>query len=299
VSVVVDECVLTLRSSQLEVQVLSSRGGRVLSLRNVADDREWLAQRRRDDLESPPALDSVFTDADHCGWDEMFPTVDPCDFPGEPFLGVGVPDHGELWSRPWEVEMATATTLVQHVRSERFGYFFQRTLRLDGGVLRCDYLCRLEADAAVPLLWALHPQFSARTGTHLVLAGDRVTTLDTTEPKEITDRAWPGDLIVARDVVPGEDLMLFLHLADSINRAELIDPSGSWLRVEWDHSFAPFLGIWADNGRFTDGQVIAIEPTNGFLGNLASAHDLGLVSTFSPGIAIAWWVEISVGGSGE
>src|ERR1700722_7237061 len=136
-SVVVDECVLTLRSSQLEVQVLSSRGGRVLSLRNVADDREWLAQRRRDDLESPPALDSVFTDADHCGWDEMFPTVDPCDFPGEPFLGVGVPDHGELWSRPWEVEMATATTLVQHVRSERFGYFFQRTLRLDGGALRC------------------------------------------------------------------------------------------------------------------------------------------------------------------
>ena len=94
-SVVVDDRVLTLTSDELEVQVLSRRGGRLTSLRNRLDNREWLKQRRCDDLESPPAPDSVFTDADHCGWDEMFPTVDECAFPIQPFLNVSVPDHGE------------------------------------------------------------------------------------------------------------------------------------------------------------------------------------------------------------
>jgi galactose mutarotase-like enzyme len=292
-----EERYVTLRSDELSVIVAPERGARITSLRRVGDGREWLSQARDGGLGARPELDSVFTASDHCGWDEMFPTVDPCVFPSDPFLGLAVPDHGELWSRPWEVREETDVSASHRLRSDRFGYNFERTLRLNGATLRCDYRCELDADVevAVPFLWTLHPQFWMLEGTRLELPGQRSSVLDTSSPDDLRAVAWGGDLVVERDVEPGGDRMIYLHPGDEVDHATLLDQSGSWLRVAWDRSFAPYLGIWMDHGRHTRGRVLAIEPSNGFFDELARASRNALVTRFSPGEAATWWVEVTVG----
>jgi galactose mutarotase-like enzyme len=288
---------VTLSSDQMSVTVLASHGARITNVRNVVDGREWLSQALDSTRGGRLESDATFTETDHCGWDEMFPSVDACVFPSDPYLGIAVPDHGELWSRPWDVVEESDTLLSQRVRSLRFGYSFERTLRLEGTTLRCDYRCRVDSgvESALPLLWALHPQFQMIEGTRLSLTGQRSTVLDTSSPEDVRAVAWAGDLVVQRDVKPGSDRMFYLRPDDDVEHATLVDPSGSWLRVTWDRSFAPYLGIWADHGRYTSGPVMAIEPTNGFFDELARASENKLVTLFRPGEVVTWWVEVTLG----
>src|ERR1019366_8732278 len=111
----------------------------------------------------------------------------------------------------------------------------------------CEYTCVSEAESPVALLWALHPQFTMMEGSRLVVQGERSTLLDTSRPGEPHNIVWPGDIMVERDVVAGEHRMFYLHPDDVVGQAMIIDPSGSTLSVSWDRSFAPYLGIWADN----------------------------------------------------
>lgn len=281
-----------LSNELVRVSVRPERGGRIASLESRVDGREWLVQPRAVELGARPAYGSTFTGTDHCGWDEMFPTVDACAYPAAPFLGDPVPDHGELWTLDWECEEQTATSIDMRVRSDRFGYTFGRTLRLDGPTLRCEYTC--DVSGATALLWALHPQFSMLEGTRLTLAGKHESMLDTSEPGSPHEVAWGGDLVVERDVEPGADRMLYLHPGELVDGATLADPSGSSLEMRWDVSFARYLGIWADYGRYTEGRVIAVEPTNGFFDDLGRAYRNERVTIFTPDEHASWWVEVSV-----
>lgn len=294
----VEEKSVTLSSDQLSVTVLASRGDRITNVRNVCDGREWLIQARNPTLGVRPEPDTSFTEGDHCGWDEMFPTVDKCVFPSDPYLGIEVPDHGELWSRPWHVVEETDVSASHRLHSDRFGYTFERSLRIDGATLRCDYRCVVNAgaEAVLPLLWTLHPQFSMMEGTRLELPGERSTVLDTSSPDEIRGVAWAGDLVVEREVEPGRDRMIYLHPEDEVDHATLFDPSGSWLRLTWDRSFAPYLGFWLDHGLYTSARVLAIEPSNGFFDDLGRAWRNEMVTRFVPREPVTWWVEVTLGG---
>lgn len=288
---------MTLSNDQLSVTVLASRGARVTSLRNVGDGREWLIQARNQPLGVAPEPDSSFTEGDHCGWDEMFPTVDECVFPSDPYLGVTVPDHGELWSRPWDVVEESDDSTSHRLHSDRFGYTFDRVVRLDGPTLRCEYRCVVDAGAGavLPLLWTLHPQFSMGEGTRLEVPGERSSVLDTSSPDEIREVAWAGDLVVERDVEFGKDRMIYLHPEEEVDQATLLDPSGSSLTLKWDRSFARYLGFWLDHSFHTNARVLAIEPSNGFFDDLGRAWRNERVTRFVPGEPVTWWVEATLG----
>lgn len=288
------ESIHRLASDELRVEVVA-RGARITSLQSCFDGREWLAQAKGDDA-NEPAYGARFTDTDHFGWDEMFPSVDACTFPMEPFADLDVVDHGELWSLPWETLEESATTIVQRVRSERFDYTFERALDLDGPTLRANYTVVLDetTPVALPLLWALHPQFAMHEGSRVELVGDRVHVLDTTDASAVRPVEWLGDLAIERDVELGGDLMIYATPGELISEARIVDRDGPTMRLTWDHAFAPYLGIWMDHGRYTRGRVVALEPTNGFFDDLARAHHSGTVGTFAPGASAAWWVELTI-----
>jgi galactose mutarotase-like enzyme len=283
-----------LASEQLSVDV-ATRGARITSLKNRLDGREWLT-KANGARASEPAYGVRFTDTDHFGWDEMFPSVDSCAYPTHPFAGLDVVDHGELWSRPWETLEVSAATIVQRARSERFHYTFERALILDGSTLRANYAVLLDeaSPAALPFLWALHPQFAMNEGSRVELGGDRTHVIDTSDAASIRSVEWLGDLVIERDVEVGSDRMIYVAPGELIEEARIVDHNGSTLRVTWDHTFAPYLGVWIDRGRYTSGHVVAIEPTNGFFDELARAHRSGTVGLFAPGKRVTWWVELNV-----
>jgi galactose mutarotase-like enzyme len=283
---------LRLASDALSVGVVSL-GARVTSLVSRCDGREWLTQSKGASV--APRYGARFTDTDHFGWDEMFPSVETCRYPVEPFTGIDVADHGELWSVPWATVEASSSSITQRVRSDRFSYTFERTLALDGATLRAEYVVVLDdtVTTAQPMLWALHPQFAMTPGARVELQGDRTHVLDTSDPSSVRPVEWLGDLKVERDVEPGCDRMVYVTPGEPISEARIVDPNNSTLRLSWDRSFAPYLGVWMDRGRYTDGLVVAIEPTNGFFDELARAHQAGTVRCFAPAERVTWWVQLN------
>ena len=287
--------IIEISSDALSAAVRARRGARVTSLLSRHDNREWLRQANSASEIPAPQYGATFTDTNHFGWDEMFPTVDPCLFPAEPFLGNSVPDHGELWQLEWDVVASSPSALHQRVTSERFSYTFDRRLRITNATLRCDYECKVDADIPVPMLWAMHPQFDMHVGSRVTLDREFETVLDTSDATAVHEVSWLGNLEVERDVLEDGDRMIYLQPDGDAHEATIIDLSGSFLKLSWDNQFAPYFGVWLDRGRYTQGSVVALEPTNGFFDDLARAHVDKTIRYFEPGVPTSWWVEITVG----
>ncbi|CCH15704.1 hypothetical protein [Micromonospora lupini] len=115
----------------LRVAYDAAHGGRWTSLRGGG--REWLwrgpASGRRD-----VRPDGAFVDAG--GLEECLPTV------------RGLPDHGEVWSRPWR-SAGPGTVVI-----ERPTFTLSRRITDDCGVVVADY--RLAADPGHRFVWAAH-----------------------------------------------------------------------------------------------------------------------------------------------
>ena len=93
---------VALRSSDVEIVVVPALGAKITNLRRLPG-REWLWRSDQIPLAPPIPGASYVETADSGGWDECFPTVGPCLLPENP--AVLLPDHGELWSAPWETRV--------------------------------------------------------------------------------------------------------------------------------------------------------------------------------------------------
>src|SRR3954469_21925798 len=120
---------MILDNGELRVEIRPELGAQVASLVDLASGREWLDQ--------PPTgpdrsgdLESVYGGAQACGWDECFPTVNPVEYPEQPWQGARLAAHGELWCRPWVAER-DGDALVTRIDGARLPYRFTRRLWLE------------------------------------------------------------------------------------------------------------------------------------------------------------------------
>ena len=147
---------VALRSDDLDVVVLPRRGAKIASLRHRRQRREWLEQPTGA-LRDPPAYGSTFSDADVFGWDEMLPTITGSSYPDAEYRGVSLPDHGEVWTMPWETRFA-GEALVCSTAGRALPYRVTRTMRVHDARLRLEYELSATGGAPLWLLWAAHPQ---------------------------------------------------------------------------------------------------------------------------------------------
>jgi hypothetical protein len=288
---------VTLRSSQISVEVDVARGAKITSLRSLPSEREWLLQSPTPTGEEP-CYGSVFTDIPLSGWDEMLPTVDACSYPGG---GVELPDHGEAWSRPWRLVEQTSTSLTCAIDGVALDYHFRRRIRLDGPRLSMSYRLSTQRPDGLAALWAPHPQFRALPGTMLQLPGD-VNRLDSRADGD-TGAFRQVDIgsggLDWRQVVPaGTGLMLYAEPDVRVSSAVLSDPDGSWLRMAWDSDAAPYFAVWMDHGRYAAEPVVCPEPMTGYYDSVELAERQGRVLRVPPTGPAEWNLEVTVGRDG-
>ncbi len=90
--------VLTMENESISVSVLPEVGAKILSLVDRCSGRNLLWQNPRIRPQRFP-VDANFDNYWCGGWDDAFPTADPCVYQGEPY-----PNVGELRSLTWEVD---------------------------------------------------------------------------------------------------------------------------------------------------------------------------------------------------
>lgn len=95
---------LRMENDVVSIVVVPELGGKLASIQSRSTGREWLWMNPHLDLRKPEIGASYIRDFDTGGWDEVFPTVDPCHASGTAWGNTELTDHGELWCRPWQIE---------------------------------------------------------------------------------------------------------------------------------------------------------------------------------------------------
>jgi len=269
---------LTYRIGELVVVVLPQRGGKLASIEHRG--RQWLTQPQRPLL---PLLEltPLLVDGDMFGWDECAPTIDDCEV-----MGHRLPLHGDAWDQGWS-EAADGWLTV---RGRHLAYTLRRRLSMRADGFRLDYA--VTADAAMPFLWAAHPQFAAAPGSEVVLGNGTQPLIDLFARGYWRDRR-AGDPIHLHDLPPGHSAKLFVTPEQPTDSARLIQPDGATLTFRWDAAVAPYLGVWMDRAGICPVDAIAIEPMTGFADSCASAAKANRILQLAPGQTVTWWLDVS------
>lgn len=239
-------------------------GGRITGL--VALGREWLAPSR------PREVCESFVDAGTGGWDEVAPTVEAC----SPETGIVLRDHGDAWRSPWRVLTHTSRKLEMSVELPSAAVTLRRTILSQPHGVRFEYEATTRCARSIPLLWCAHPLFDASSGARIVADGD----LTQEYPIRGKPMSWP------RSVRRGTAVKAF---ASGVAAASVVQPDGAELRMSWD---VPHVGFYWDDGKFSEGPVIAIEPSTGGSDSAVRAKDqLPSVSRDTP---LRWWLALDV-----
>lgn len=161
---------LELRGGDVSLTILPEVGGKIISLRSRVTDREFVWRDPARNFRRP-TYGTAFADWDISGIDECLPSIDGCNYPDGQWTGTTVPDHGEVWSLPWEwMEFPDGIELA--VKGRAFPYSLTKRIRVRGHG-RVDFDYRLENGSGEPFKfnWTGHPLFRAEEGMRILVPG--------------------------------------------------------------------------------------------------------------------------------
>ncbi len=291
-----------LENEHLRVVIVPELGAKIASLVDKASGHEWLA---------PPThpvrareYGDTFIDHDMAGWDEMFPTINACPSPHDP--AKHLPDHGEVWAMPWHLLDGHGAMMTLRVGGRVLSYVLTRKAALDGAVLRLEYHLKSLSDTPIPFLWAAHPLFNADQHTRIELPAPLTQVVNVADhplwgaPDRILDYPlMPGiaqRLDRVGDAARKDYRKYYIPPEQPVASAALVQEDiGRRLEMSWHDVFAPYLGVWVDEGMYSRKTTVALEPASGYYDSLTLAMANHRAATLPAGSVMTWWVEARCG----
>lgn len=290
----------------MEMIVVPSLGSKVISLKHRKTNREWLSR-----TELPlgnRGYGTSFSDSDGSGWDEMFPTINPCQYQEYPWQGVELPDHGEVWSIPWQAALDNQQ-LHCEVHGIRMPYQLRKTYSFPASDrLRIDYSVRNPSPFPLSFLWAAHPLFQVVEGmeiqvpaglNQIIVSYSRNDRLGQTGDRH----PWPrpfGDASPTQlnRVEPDTSRTAEKYYFEDVlpeGKASLYDPrTGERMTMHFPKEQVPYLSIWANYGGYLDQYHVAIEPATAFLDDVSYAMEQGKAVKVEAGGTYEWFLELEL-----
>lgn len=275
---------IRLRSNELEVDVVPSKGGDILQIRwlPLGADLLWTSPwglRERAAAGTPGDSYVKFMESYPGGWQTLFPNAGATREVG----GVEQGFHGEACLAPWDaIEVECGIEL--RTRLVRSPFELCKRITLDGARVSVEESARNVGDAALDVMWSHHPAFGAA-----LLGGN--CRLETAARTFITDAHAPSDLdpghaspwphakgadggdIDLRDVPDrGAGVARLGYLTELARGWAALTNAGSGLRaeLEWDTGIFPHAWLWLEANATEDFPVykewytLAVEPASAF-----------------------------------
>jgi len=271
-----------LANEKVELAVVPELGARIISLKNVCTQREWMWH--------PPGglklfrngLGDDFANGPLAGMDECLPTIAPCFWRNR-----ALPDHGEVWSVPWTVDESAweGGVLKTSVRLKISPLKFERTIELRDNEVQLGYRLSNLGAQDEPFLWAMHPLLRLSEGDQL--------TLPASTRLQLNGNRW---IDAVDSVVPeGNSAKLFARPVQ-VGKAGICNRNtGERLEFEWDPAENNTLGLWLTRGGWHGHHHFALEPTNASCDTLALAAETGRCGIVKAGEVATWNVSLRVG----
>lgn len=273
--------------SRLSATFAPEYGGKMLSLYDHETNRELLEQTVGKNY-LRPAYDGEYIAAECSGFDDMFPTIDPCCYDEAPWMGQRLPDHGEVWALQWKMELEE-DRMHLWTYSPRFAYRLDKWIEQKGNGLRVQYQATNLSQWDFKCLYAAHCMLAARDGAKLELPYDDqedcvVIFSDFEELGAYGDTVmWDTQKGVslsrtyAADTRKGFKVYFKRRIPEGWCRYCYND--GTALQIEFDPESMPYFAVWSNFGAFQNKYNVAIEPCTAPMDDPLTAKKYGLHDT--------------------
>lgn len=281
-------------------------GGKMVSLIRKDSGYEYLVQRPAKLYLDQP-FDGLYTDGECSGFDDMFPTIDACLYHKDPWKGIKMADHGEVWSLPWTHEVKNDVLSFQ-VSGVRFPYTLKKTIFFtDTQTLRLSYTLLNNSPASFDFLWAGHFMLNMEEGTRLVVPEDcraAVSILTNTERPYGEIMNWPDFIDQSGQHYPAdisrpasskgfEKYYFRNQLKDGWCMLKYPNNDKS-LKIAFSADTVPYLGILMNEKGWDNLYNIFIEPCTVCYDRPDLAESHGQISTVKGNGTYEWYVDLTI-----
>ena len=299
----------SLETPSVRVTFVPTLGAKLAELTDRRADFEWLIGPGGRTF-TPVPYGAVFTQQDMSGWDDMFPTIDACTYPGEgPAHGVPLPDHGEVWTQAWTIAEDAPGELMMRVNGVALSYTLERRASFaDDATLALDYQLTNTSEFPLVWLWAAHPQFVSTPAMRIILPrtvkqvvnayqrphlGGHGERLNWPEAARLDGHTMALDRQIAGDkpgchkiYTPSEIPVYGVRLHDA--------QRGVSLTLRWTDPVR-YLGVLVDTRMFNPEPILALEPAAAFYDDLGRAAGWGLAPVLSSHATVSWQLTLTFG----
>jgi galactose mutarotase-like enzyme len=274
--------VYALNNGMVELEIVPELGAKIISLKNLRTERQWLwhppdslklfRNRAGDDFYKSPLV----------GIDECFPTIASCHWRGRE-----LPDHGELWHTPWEVDDGSweDEILKMRVRLKTSPFEFERMIELRENQIQISYRLSNHGANEEKFLWSLHPLLQLQAADQLELPDSTRALLNGAD--------WID--AIASAVPPEKSAKVFATPVNEGWAAINNFKTGDRLEFEWNPAENNTLGLWLTRGGWHGHHHFAIEPTNSDADALTSAVEKKNCGTIAAKSSINWQLCLRLG----
>jgi hypothetical protein len=231
------------------------------------------------------------------GYDDCFPTVDPCVYPGGEHQ---CRDHGEICWQTWKTEIK-GNSLICSTDCLHPAVNFKRILTFKGNRLIWRFEVTTHSAEKSVFLHVMHA----------LLPPDKITGIEIPECRKILDEVKSKETGLKSSAELGEYLLAFhpgsfgMFLLREISDGffKLHFSNGVILEVTFDQKLFPTLGIWWNRGGYPEGGQLrtecAFEPIPGSCSDLSKSYNDGVYLSVEPGKPMVWEINWTVSKFGE
>ncbi len=301
-----DQNAVILDNGKIRATILPDWGAKTISLVHKGLGVETLWQNSSPAF-SPTGYGDPYDKGEFAGFDEMFPSISRCFYESPPWAGAEVPDHGEVWTIPWEHTLERDSVSFT-VRGVRFPYVLKKTMSLEGDRLVARYAAANQSGFPFDFIWAAHPLFIASEGMKFIVPAGMNRIVNAVPGEPLGGYGERYDFPVARRV-DGREIRL-----DRVPRRNdrgyqkywfagpvtegwcLLRDDGKTLTIgmSWPAEKVPYLGMWLNEGGLAGQYNIAPEPATGAMDRIDFATMWGMGSRLAPGETREWHLVITV-----
>ncbi len=302
---------ISVENDLIKLIFLPGIGGKMIGLINKKTGTNFLLEPQNIDKNYEPAFHGAsFQNYDTSGFDECFPTVETSSITTAEGKEILLPDHGELWSKPWSFRKVDDSTLIGSVTGTDLNYTFNKKIRIEGNRVIIDYKVENNGESPVPYIWAAHPLFKVEPGDEIYLTDEIQNVLlywssDSMLGSKGDQLEWPfinsvNDFSVVPDKNFGKAVKLFSEkLTMPAWTALHKKTKKESLLISFDTIANPYLGIWLCYGGWPEERsekhlTIALEPTNAGSDSLSAAVEKNSAGIIEPNSANYWRMEFAV-----
>ena len=298
---------IELENDYLKATFLPEYGSKLASLIDKVTNEELLFQSEADKL-AVPSYGAKFSDFDSSGFDEVFPSIDPCI---DPNTEEKIPDHGEVWALPWEVE-EVEDRLEFTVQSPKLPYRLIKSVQLKGNRLCFHYKLENLGPSSFYFIWTPHALLNCSTDTKIIVE-KHLTNIMTVEHSTEHLGEWGSThsypvttslktkeaLDLSRvEPVTAQNCEKFYFTEKVLDGicGVINQKTGRYLKYFYPPEKIPYLGVWKTQGGYRGDYNIALEPCTGVYDNLYVATAIKKASSVEGYGNFDWWFHMEVGG---